>query len=91
MDEVTEIFMSLNALSKRVSATSPISEWGVSLPRTTTRKLLYKPPLTKFLLENGGDGSDPLRIQEFLWDNKTTAFKLEPGMLVKITTSGTST
>ena len=74
--------MSLNALSNRLGATDPIAQWGVSLPRETVRKLLYKPPLTKFLLENG---ADPHEIQKFLWDNKTTAFKLEPGMPVKIT------
>lgn len=78
---IKKTFVSLNALSRRVSDTDPIAQWGVSLPRETTRKLLYKPPLTKFLLENG---ADPLQIQEFLWLNKTTAFKLEPGTLVKI-------
>jgi hypothetical protein len=70
--------MSLNDLSRRVSV-SPIAQWGVSLPAEKTRRLLYKPPLTKFLLENG---ANPLHIQKFLWDNKVTAFTLQPGMQV---------
>lgn len=75
--------MSLETLSRRAS-TFAVSQWGVSLPRETVRRLLYKPPLTKFLEDNGA--KDPLDIQGFLWLNQTTAFTLEPGTLVKIIT-----
>lgn len=60
---------------------SPIARWGTSVPVENVRRILYKPPLTKFLLDNGGD---PAKIHEFLWLNKTTAFKLEAGTPVVV-------
>lgn len=73
--------MSLEALSSRASL-FPIAQWGSSLSRETVRRVIYKPPLTKFLEDNGAS----LDIQAFLWLNKTTAFNLEAGTLVKLTT-----
>lgn len=75
--------MGLRELSNRASAFA-VTQWGVSLPRERIRRLPYKPPLTKFLEDNGA--SDPLDIQGFLWLNQTTAFTLEAGTLVKIIT-----
>lgn len=75
--------MGLEELSNRAS-TFAVSQWGVSLPRESVRRLPYKPPLTKFLEDNGA--KDPLDIHGFLWLNQTTAFTLELGTLVKIIT-----
>ena len=73
--------MSLEDLSNRASI-YPIAQWGVSLPRENVRRVIYRPPLTKFLEDNGC----LLDIQAFLWLNKTTAFNLEAGTLVKLIT-----
>lgn len=75
--------MGLRELSN-LAAAFTVSQWGVSLPRESVRRLPYKPPLTKFLEDNGA--KDPLDIQGFLWLNQTTAFTLEAGTLVKIIT-----
>lgn len=73
--------MGLEALSNRVSL-FPIAQWGASLSRENVKRVIYKPPLTKFLEDNGC----PLDIHAFLWLNRTTAFNLEAGTLVKLIT-----